>query len=276
MLLNEYQERAAATDDFARVPEGMDGLRVLLLGVVGEAGSAASEAKKSYRDVSKSPELEEAPAWLADHICQELGDRLWYMAAVARRLGRDLDTIAAENLVKVVELWAEELPPVSMFDDRLPEEQSLPRRFTVRFSEDASGVGTVRMHSHDDALRRRLERFRGVFAGSRSRSSRRTRSVTSSTTTPTTTSDTDSTTSSTWRPHDQRVGGAPQPVGLIARPLALQGPACGHASVEIHGQHAIRSGVEQQHRVRRVCERGGVRPRVGRHDPEACPVGGEG
>lgn len=87
---------------------------------------------------------------------------LWYMAAVARRLGRDLDTIAAENLAKVAELWAVELPSVSTFDDRFPDEQSLPRRFTVRFAEDTSGVGRVRMHPHDDALRRRLVRFREV------------------------------------------------------------------------------------------------------------------
>ena len=101
MELSEYQRLAAATDD--RVPHGMDGLRVLLLGVVGEAGSAASEAKKSYRDVENPRSQEEAPAWVADLICEELGDMLWYMAAVARRLGRDFDTIAVDNLEKTCE-----------------------------------------------------------------------------------------------------------------------------------------------------------------------------
>lgn len=159
MELNEYQRLAAATDD--RVPQGMAGLRVLLLGVVGEAGSAASEAKKSYRDVENPNAQEEAPPWVAELICEELGDMLWYMAAVARRLGRDLDTVAGENLVKTTELWRRELPPPAGYDDGFPEQQSLPRRFTVRFDEDKTGpVPVVHMRPHDDGLRRRIAAFR--------------------------------------------------------------------------------------------------------------------
>lgn len=159
MELNEYQRLAAATDD--RVPHGMAGLRVLLLGVAGEAGSAASEAKKSYRDVENPDSQEQAPPWVADLICEELGDMLWYMAAVARRLGRDLDTIAAVNLEKTSELWRRKLPPPAGYDDGFSEEQSLPRRFTVRFDEDATGpVRVVRMRPHDDGLRERIIVFR--------------------------------------------------------------------------------------------------------------------
>jgi len=159
MELDEYQRLASATDD--RVPEGMEGLRVLLLGVVGEAGSAASEAKKSYRDVENPHAQEEAPPWVAELICEELGDMLWYMAAVARRLGRDLGAVAADNLEKTSELWRRELPPPAPYDDGFPEEQSLPRRFTVLFDEDATGtVPVVRMRPHDHALRRRIVAFR--------------------------------------------------------------------------------------------------------------------
>lgn len=165
MELNEYQRLAAATDD--RVPQGMEGLRVLLLGVVGEAGSAASEAKKSYRDAENPHGREEAPSWVADLICEELGDMLWYMAAVAGRLGRDLDDIAADNLDKVAELWSRELPPPPGYDDEFPEGQSLPRRFTVRFDEDTSGrVPVVRMRPHDDGLRERIVRLREAKPGS--------------------------------------------------------------------------------------------------------------
>lgn len=159
MELNEYQRFAAATDD--RVPQGMAGLRVLLLGVAGEAGSAASEAKKSYRDVENPNAQEEAPPWVRDLICEELGDMLWYMAAVARRLGRDLDTVAVDNLEKTTELWRRELPPPAGYDDGFAEEQSLPRRFTVLFDEDTTGpVRVVRMRPHDDALCRRIVGFR--------------------------------------------------------------------------------------------------------------------
>lgn len=161
MELNEYQQLSASTDDPERVPLGMEGLRVLLLGVVGEAGSAASEAKKSYRDATKEGAVEQAPPWLADHICEELGDMLWYMAAVARRLGRDLDTIAVQNLEKSSELWSRDVPGPAAFDDPFPASQSLPRRFTVLFDEDSTGpLPVVTMRPHDPALRRRVEAFR--------------------------------------------------------------------------------------------------------------------
>jgi NTP pyrophosphatase (non-canonical NTP hydrolase) len=159
MELNEYQRQSEGTDDM--VPHDMDGLRVLLLGVVGEAGSAASEAKKSYRDVENPDSQEQAPPWVTELICEELGDMLWYMAAVARRLGRDLDTIATDNLEKTSELWRRELPPPAAYDDGFPDEQSLPRRFTVWFDEDTTGpVPVVRMRPHDDELRQRIAAFR--------------------------------------------------------------------------------------------------------------------
>jgi NTP pyrophosphatase (non-canonical NTP hydrolase) len=159
MELNEYQRRSESTDNM--VPHDMDGLRVLLLGVVGEAGSAASEAKKSYRDVENPESQERAPEWVAELICEELGDMLWYMAAVARRLGRDLDTIARANLSKTSELWKRDLPPPAVYDDGFPDEQSLPRRFTVLFDEDTSGpLPVLRMRPHDDGLRKRIVAFR--------------------------------------------------------------------------------------------------------------------
>lgn len=159
MELNEYQRLAAETDD--RVSNDMAGLRVLLLGVVGEAGSAASEAKKSYRDIENPDSQEQAPPWLAELICEELGDMLWYMAAVARRLGRNLDTIATDNLEKTSELWRRDLPPPADYDDGFPDEQSLPRQFTVLFDEDISApIPIVRMRPADEALRGRLLAFR--------------------------------------------------------------------------------------------------------------------
>ena len=159
MELSEYQRLSEATDDM--VLHDMDGLRVLLLGVVGEAGSAASEAKKSYRDIENPDSQEQAPEWVAELICEELGDMLWYMAAVARRLGRDLDTIARANLEKTSELWRRDLPPPADYDDGFPEEQSLPRQFTVLFDEDTTGaLPVVRMRPHDGELRGRMVAFR--------------------------------------------------------------------------------------------------------------------
>lgn len=137
MDLSEYQRRSVGTD---RMPAGLDGLRLALLGVAGEAGSAASEAKKSFRD-------EQTTGWLQRHVGEELGDLLWYVAAVARRLDLDLDRVAADNLDKNMELWGQEVPESPQYDTNFPPEEQLLRTFRVKFQEDRTGpVPIVQMY----------------------------------------------------------------------------------------------------------------------------------
>lgn len=150
MEFGEYQRRSGETD---RLPGGLEGLRLALLGVAGEAGSAASEAKKSFRDGQSS-------GWLRKHVAEELGDVLWYVAAVARRVDLDLDEIVAQNLAKNAELWRQDLPEPPRYDAGYPPRQRLPRRFRVRFEEDASGpVPLVRMRPLGE-LKERIEEHR--------------------------------------------------------------------------------------------------------------------
>jgi NTP pyrophosphatase (non-canonical NTP hydrolase) len=105
MRLNEYQVRAAQTDQLPRngqplatrgVPSKSE--LVPLLGLTGEVGSLLSEYKKVLRD---------GPVHLrfTEQVEEEFGDLLWYLASVATKFGLSLDEIARKNLIKVKDRW---------------------------------------------------------------------------------------------------------------------------------------------------------------------------
>ncbi len=120
LTFDEYQSSAAETDVEGDSKDPM----VPLLGLSGEIGSLAAEFKKKRRpDGIAYTGFEEV-------VVEELGDVLWYLAALARRVGVPLSTIAGENLTKTRARWLPiEGPPPRSFDDGFPEEQRLPRQF---------------------------------------------------------------------------------------------------------------------------------------------------
>jgi NTP pyrophosphatase (non-canonical NTP hydrolase) len=64
------------------------------LGLTGEAGEIANKIKKMLRDgVSVT--------YIRDDIASELGDALWYIAALADDLGFGLEAIAQRNIDKL-------------------------------------------------------------------------------------------------------------------------------------------------------------------------------
>jgi hypothetical protein len=138
MELRDFVAAAATTDRYG--PDELElGLRTALYGIAGEAGSVVSEAKKWFR--AGGP-----PEGLGPQVSEELGDLLWYMAAVCRRLNLDLDTVAANALAKNHLIWTETLPPLPHYDEHYPDEQQLLRRFEVRFVEDEGpGYPVVRV-----------------------------------------------------------------------------------------------------------------------------------
>lgn len=79
----EYAEMALRTDRFSQTD---DSLRILKFGFFGEVGGLLSALKKVSRD-----SLEASEAELAG---EELGDALWYLAAVAKRLGLQSGAVA--------------------------------------------------------------------------------------------------------------------------------------------------------------------------------------
>ena len=98
-----------------------------------------SEAKKFFRGTGPLPGL-------GDRVGEELGDLLWYIALLARRLGLDLGAISQQSLDKTGALWSSTLPPLPHYDDHAYDSQKLLRRMTVEFQEDRSGeIPVVRM-----------------------------------------------------------------------------------------------------------------------------------
>ena len=86
--LNAYQAHAMRS---AIYPDQGSNLVYPVLGLANEAGEVAGKLKKQIRDkVERSHDLR-----------QELGDVLWYVAAVASELGVTLSDIATENIAKL-------------------------------------------------------------------------------------------------------------------------------------------------------------------------------
>lgn len=66
------------------------------LGLAGEAGEVAEKVKKIIRDNKQIVDEKE-------DIAKELGDVLWYIAAIGRDIGYSLEVIAEMNLEKLAD-----------------------------------------------------------------------------------------------------------------------------------------------------------------------------
>jgi NTP pyrophosphatase (non-canonical NTP hydrolase) len=131
VTLDEYQRRAAATDarEIAKNPE----LAVLLLGLAGETGSLLTLYKKQLRDGDAFQVAEQ-------RLSEEMGDILWYLAAIARRCELSLETIAQENLDKTRSRWLSGIDR-GLFDEDMPPAEQLPRQFTAILRDTTDGDG---------------------------------------------------------------------------------------------------------------------------------------
>jgi NTP pyrophosphatase (non-canonical NTP hydrolase) len=90
--LSDYQRLSRRTAQYPREAR----LSYPALGLAGEAGEVAEHVKKVIRD---DEDRVSAPRRAA--LAKELGDVLWYLAALACELGLDLDEIAEANLEKL-------------------------------------------------------------------------------------------------------------------------------------------------------------------------------
>lgn len=93
LTVDDYGRQAARTDQ----RKGRSALGFSMLGLFGEAGSLLSEAKKKQRD-------DASYLGYAEAVVEELGDALWYLAAIARRSRLALGDIAA-NAVRNDRQW---------------------------------------------------------------------------------------------------------------------------------------------------------------------------
>ncbi len=97
MNFDEYQKKAKKYDFFEPGKDLRDvGFIEKVLGLVGEAGETADKIKKILRDKDGVVSDEDR-----DLITKELGDTLWYIAAVSRYLDVPLSEVANKNIDKL-------------------------------------------------------------------------------------------------------------------------------------------------------------------------------
>ena len=87
MGLNEYQKAAANT----AIYKAEHSVLYPALGLAGEAGEVANKVKKMLRDGDFDRQA----------IAAEIGDVLWYIAALSRDLNIDMHDLAMSNLEKL-------------------------------------------------------------------------------------------------------------------------------------------------------------------------------
>jgi NTP pyrophosphatase (non-canonical NTP hydrolase) len=99
MDFTQYQRASAETMIYPHALEhDIAGLMYAALGLAGEAGELANKIKKLYRDGDAFRE-----DWfeVREALIKELGDVLWYTAAMASELDADLEKAAAYNVAKL-------------------------------------------------------------------------------------------------------------------------------------------------------------------------------
>ncbi|MFC5679099.1 nucleoside triphosphate pyrophosphohydrolase family protein [Aeromicrobium endophyticum] len=125
MNIGEYQRLTAETDVLDPTDLGLP-----LLGLAGEVGNLSAEYKKRQRDQAGYRAFSE-------EVHEELGDLIWYAAALARRCDLDLDEVLADNLRKTKErfLRPDTPPPHPLFDEGRDPSEQIPRSFDITFVE---------------------------------------------------------------------------------------------------------------------------------------------
>ena len=102
MQFKEYQQKALSTAIYPRY--GVSGLAYVSLGLNGEAGEVAELVKKIIRDdeVSESRDkLDKAINVKLDSLSKEIGDVLWYIAALCSEVGLNMEDVAKQNVAKL-------------------------------------------------------------------------------------------------------------------------------------------------------------------------------
>lgn len=97
MLFNEYQQAALGT---ASYPDKGENLIYPALGLAGESGEAVDKIKKLWRNkgITKGKDLSEEDRV---ELLKEIGDALWYIAALATEAGATLHDVAMLNIKKL-------------------------------------------------------------------------------------------------------------------------------------------------------------------------------
>lgn len=131
MQFAEYQRAARETSQLRL--GGPQSVVAPMLGLASEAGSVLNVYKRYLRDgidFAANREL----------LCEELGDLLWYVAAVATACDIDMEEIAKTNLLRTRDRYpshldSADLDELPVLDAAYPAYERFPRRLTVAFAE---------------------------------------------------------------------------------------------------------------------------------------------
>lgn len=93
MTFNEYQDKALAFAFYKK-----DDIPYNALGITGEAGEIADHVKKMLRD-DEGILTEER----RNSLIKEVGDVLWYLANMSKKLNISFDEVAEVNLSKLTD-----------------------------------------------------------------------------------------------------------------------------------------------------------------------------
>lgn len=102
VFFNHYQKEAVA---LAKYPDVGKNMVYPALGIAGEAGEVADKVKKFWRNngITDGAELS---AGERTALVKELGDVLWYIAALGKEIGVSLSDIAQANIDKLTDRTA--------------------------------------------------------------------------------------------------------------------------------------------------------------------------
>lgn len=135
MELSAYQRAANETNQLK--PGGPQGAIAPMLGLASENGSILNVYKKYLRDGIDLTANKE-------FLREELGDLLWYLAAVATAFELNLEEIAEANLRRTRDRYGpNELSSLQVLDVDYPEHERFPRRLVVEFTEHRLPSGRV-------------------------------------------------------------------------------------------------------------------------------------
>ena len=99
MELNDYQIKSRET---ALYPNVNNNFVYPTLGLAGETGEVVEKIKKLMRNDGIDTPEQGVPDEKKEEIAKEMGDVLWYLAQLATELGISLDTVATQNIEKLL------------------------------------------------------------------------------------------------------------------------------------------------------------------------------
>jgi NTP pyrophosphatase (non-canonical NTP hydrolase) len=126
MEFDDYQETAKKTIQENATDDRLTEI-VPFLGIIGEIGSVVTQLKIRFKD---------GDSYVAfrSRLSEELGDVLWYLAAIATQNELKLEEIAVKNLAKIHDRFLGDDPSdYKDFDKDYPEAERFPDEFEVEF-----------------------------------------------------------------------------------------------------------------------------------------------